>query len=88
MPALVLGILKSKPHGAPQAALHMGFGLGIKIRMIGEYTGIMIMECDIFFMFCVTNFLVLYFMDNYLTTWLVASTRSMFQRMLVVEKVL
>ena len=46
------------------------------------------MECDIFFMFCVTNFLVLYFMDNYLTTWLVASTRSMFQRMLLVEKVL
>ena len=48
----------------------------------------MIMECDIFFMFCVTNFLVLYFMDTYLATWLVASTRSMFQRMLVVEKAL
>ena len=27
-------------------------------------------------------------MDIYLTTWLVASTRSMFQRMLLVEKAL
>ena len=39
-------------------------------------------------MFYVTTFLVLYFMDTYLATWLVASTRSMFQRMLLVEKVL
>ena len=39
-------------------------------------------------MFYVTTFLVLYFMATYLATWLVASTRSMFQRMLLVEKVL
>ena len=76
MPALVLGILESKPHGTPQAALHMEFGLGIKIRMIGEYTGIIIMECDIFFMLDFTNFLVSCYMNTYLATWLVTSTRA------------
>ena len=77
--ALVLGILELKPNGAPQAALHMGFGLGIKIRMIGEYTGTMIMEHDIFFMFYPTIFSVLCYMNTYLTTRLVASAYGMFE---------
>ena len=35
--ALISGILESKPNGAPGAAPHTGFGLGIKIRMLCEY---------------------------------------------------
>ena len=54
--ALISGILESKPNEAPGAAPHTEFGLGIIIRMIGEYTGIMIVECDIFFMFYFTIF--------------------------------
>ena len=42
--ALVLGILELKPNGAPQAALHMEFGLGIKSRMISGCADIMAME--------------------------------------------
>ena len=74
--ALILGILESKPNGAPGAAPHTEFGLGIIIRMIGEYTGIMIVECDIFFMFYFTIFLVSCYMNTYLATWLVISTRT------------
>ena len=74
--ALILGILESKPNGAPGAAPHTEFGLGIQIRMIDEYTGIMIVECDIFFMLDFTNFLVSCYMNTYLATWLVTSTRA------------
>ena len=78
--ALISGILESKPNGAPGAAPHTEFRLGIKIRMIGEYTGIIIMECDIFFMFYFTIFLVSCYLDTYLATWLVTSTRATSQR--------
>ena len=76
MPGADLGILQAKPNAAPEAALHTEFGLGIKIRMIGEYTGIMIVECGIFFMFYFTIFLVSCYMNTYLATWLVISTRT------------
>ena len=49
--ALILGILESKPNGAPGAAPHTEFGLGIKSRMISEDTGMMVMAFDIFFVF-------------------------------------
>ena len=56
--------------------------------MICEYTGIMILECDLHFMFCVTTFLVLYFMDTYLATWLVVSMRDKSQHLAPRKKVL
>ena len=85
--ALISGILESKPNGAPGAAPHTEFRLGIKIRMIGEYTGIMIMECDICFVFYFTIFLVLCYMNTYLATWLVTSTRATSQRVAPRERV-
>ena len=74
--ALISGILESKPNEALGAAPHTEFGLGIQIRMIDEYTGIMIVECDIFFMFYFTIFLVSCYLNTYLATWLVTSTRA------------
>ena len=44
--------------------------------MIGECIGLMMVEYDIFFMFYFTIFLVLCYMNTYLATWLVTSTRA------------
>ena len=49
--ALISGVLQAKPNEAPEAAAHTDFGLGIKSRMVGESTEMMVMEYDIFFMF-------------------------------------
>ena len=45
---LISGVLQAKPNEAPEAAAHTEFGLGIKSRMIGESTEMMVMEYDIF----------------------------------------
>ena len=49
---LISGVLQPKPNEAPEAAAHTEFGLGIKSRMVGESTEMMVMEWDYFFMFC------------------------------------
>ena len=48
---LISGVLQPKPNEAPEAAAHTEFGLGIKSRMMGESTEMMVMEWDYFFMF-------------------------------------
>ena len=79
---LISGVLQAKPNEAPEAAAHTEFGLGIKSRMVGESTEMMVMEYDIFFMFYTTILSVLCYMNTYLTTRLVASTYGMYQRMM------
>ena len=82
MLVLISGVLQPKPNEAPEAAAHTEFGLGIKSRMTGESTEMMVMEYDIFFMFYTTILSVLCYMNTYLTTRLVASTYGMYQRMM------
>ena len=72
MLVLISGVLQPKPNEAPEAAAHTELGLGIKTRMMGESTEMMIMEWDYFFMSHPTIFLVLCYMNTYLTTRLVA----------------
>ena len=79
MLVLISGVLQPKPNEAPEAAAHTDLGLGIKSRMMGESTEMMIMEWDYFFMLCPTIFSVLCYMNTYLTTRLVASTHGMYQ---------
>ena len=79
MLVLISGVLQPKPNEAPEAAAHTEFGLGIKSRMVGESTEMMVMEYDIFFMFYPTILSVLCYMNTYLTTRLVASTYGMYQ---------
>ena len=81
VPGADLGILQAKPNGAPEAALHTDFGLGIKHRMIGESEYMMGIEWDNFFMFYSTIFLFLCYMDTHLTTRLVVSRHGMYQCM-------
>ena len=59
VPGADLGILKSKLNGAPQAALHTDFGLGIKHGMIDGSADMMVMEWDYFLVFYSTICLVL-----------------------------
>ena len=82
MLVLISGVLQPKPNEAPEAAAHTDFGLGIKSRMMGESTEMMIMEWDYFFMLYPTIFSVLCYMNTYLTTRLVASTYGMYQCMM------
>ena len=51
MLVLISGVLQAKPNEAPEAAAHTEFGLGIKIRIVSEDTGMMVMGFDIFFVF-------------------------------------
>ena len=81
MLVLISGVLQPKPNEAPEAAAHAEFGLGIKSRMVGESTEMMVMEYDIFFMFYPTIFSVLCYINTYLTTRLVASACGMFECM-------
>ena len=76
MLVLISGVLQPKPNEAPEAAAHTEFGLGIKSRMVGESTEMMVMEYDIFFMFYPTILSVLCYMNTYLATWLVTSARA------------
>ena len=85
MLVLISGVLQAKPNEAPEAAAHTDFGLGIKSRMMGESTEMMIMEWDYFFMLYPTIFSVLCYMNTYLTTRLVASTYGMFGCILLAE---
>ena len=82
VPGADLGVLQAKPNGAPEAALHTEFGLGIKHRMIGESEYMMGIEWDNFFMFYSTIFLFLCYMDTHLTTRLVASRHGMSECMM------
>ena len=84
---LISGVLQPKPNEAPEAAAHTEFGLGIKSRMVGESTEMMVMEYDIFFMFYPTILSVLCYMNTYLATWLVTSTRATSQRVAPRERV-
>ena len=79
MLVLISGVLQPKPNEAPEAAAHTEFGLGIKSRMVGESTEMMVVEYGVFFMFYPTIFSVLCYMNTYLTTRLVASTYGMYQ---------
>ena len=79
MLVLISGVLQAKPNEAPEAAAHTEFGLGIKSRMVGESTEMMVMEYDIFFMLYTTILSVLCYMNTYLTTRLVASRHGMYQ---------
>ena len=79
MLVLISGVLQPKPNEALEAAAHTDFGLGIKSRMVGESTKMMIMEWDYFFVLYPTIFSVLCYMNTYLTTRLVASTYGMYQ---------
>ena len=83
MLVLISGVLQPKPNEAPEAAAHTEFGLGIKSRMMGESTEMMVMEWDYFFMFYPTILSVLCYMNTYLTTRLVASTYGMFECILL-----
>ena len=82
MLVLISGVLQAKPNEAPEAAAHTEFGLGIKSRMVGESTEMMVMEYDIFFMFYPTILSVLCYMNTYLTTRLVASRYGMSECMM------
>ena len=75
----ISGVLQPKPNEAPEAAAHTEFGLGIKSRMVGESTEMMVMEYDICLMFYPTILSVLCYMNTYLTTRLVASTHGISQ---------
>ena len=85
MLVLISGVLQPKPNEAPEAAAHTEFGLGIKSRMVGESTEMMVMEYDIFFMFYTTILSVLCYMNTYLATWVVASAYGMFECILLAE---
>ena len=87
MLVLISGVLQPKPNEALEAAAHTDFGLGIKSRMVGESTEMMVMEYDIFFMFYPTILSVLCYMNTYLATWLVTSTRATSQRVAPRERV-
>ena len=56
---LISGVLQPKLNEAPEAAAHTELGLGIKSRMVGESTEMMVMEWDYFFMFYPIIFSVL-----------------------------
>ena len=77
-----MGVQQPKPNEALEAAAHTEFGLGIKSRMVGESTEMMVMEWDYFFMFYSTLFLFLCYMDTHLTTRLVAPRYGMSECMM------
>ena len=83
MLVLISGVLQPKPNEAPEAAAHTELGLGIKSRMVGESTEMMVMEYDIFFMFYPTILSVLCYMNTYLATWVVASAYGMLECILL-----